>query len=68
MEDEGQDKEDEEEKEGLLDLEDKYIVTEEDFTNKFVFLERVEKGDKFTVKEVKDHAILEVLSKNIKLD
>ena len=41
---------------------------EEDFTNKFVFLERVEKGDKFTVKVVKDHAILEVLSKNIKLD
>ena len=42
--------------------------TEEDFTNKFVFFEKVEKGDKFIVKEVKDKAILEVLAKNIRID
>lgn len=41
---------------------------EEDFTNNFTFLERVEKEGKFFVKEVKDKAVLEVLAKNIKLD
>lgn len=41
---------------------------EEDFTNNFAFLERVEKEGKFFVKEVKDKSVLEVLAKNIKLD
>jgi hypothetical protein len=41
---------------------------EEDFTNNFLFLERVEEDGKFMVKVVTDPKILEVLSKNIKLD
>lgn len=40
----------------------------EDFTNNFAFLERVEKDGKFFVKEVTDKAVLDVLTKNIKLD
>lgn len=40
----------------------------EDFTNKFIFLERVEVDGKFAVVEVVDKEILTVLSKNIKLD
>ena len=40
---------------------------EEDFTNNFVFLEKVgEEGLK--VKKVKDQAIIEVLAKNIKIN
>lgn len=39
----------------------------EDFTNNFVFLERV--GDvNFTVKKVTDQAIIDVLAKNIKIE
>ncbi len=41
---------------------------EEDFTNKVIFLERVEKDGQSFVKEVKDSKILEVLAKNIKLE
>jgi hypothetical protein len=40
----------------------------EDFTNEFVFFERVEKDGKFNVKKVTDPEILQVLGKNIKLD
>ena len=42
--------------------------TEEDFTNNFVFLEKVESDGKLVVKEVKDQSVLEVLCKNVKLD
>ena len=42
--------------------------TEEDFTNNFIFLEKLERDGKFIVKEVKDQEILEVLAKNIKID
>ncbi len=41
---------------------------EEEFTNNFIFLEQVMSNGKFLVKEVTDPDILEVLSKNIKLD
>ena len=40
---------------------------EEDFTNNFKFLEKVE-GDELLVKVVKDKATIEVLAKNIKID
>ena len=40
----------------------------EDFTNEFVFFERVEKDGKFNVKKVTDSAILKVLAANIKMD
>ncbi len=40
---------------------------EEDFTNNFVFLERVGDGD-LMVKKVTDQSIIEVLSKNIKIE
>ena len=42
--------------------------TEEDFTNNFMFLEKIEKDGKLVVKEVKNQEILDVLCKNIKLD
>ena len=43
--------------------------TEEDFTNEFIFLEKVEKPDgSFVVKVVTDKAIIDVLSKNIKIE
>lgn len=41
---------------------------EEEFTNNFAFFQRVEVDGKFSVKVVKDKAILETLAKNIKLD
>ena len=41
---------------------------DEEFTNNFIFLEQVMSNGKFLVKEVTDPDILEVLSKNIKLD
>ncbi|MDD6272534.1 MAG: hypothetical protein PUA90_03325 [bacterium] len=41
---------------------------ENDFTNQFVFLERIEVDGKFAVVEVKDKQILSVLAQNIKLD
>ncbi len=40
---------------------------EEDFTNEFVFLERVGDGD-LMIKKVTDPAIIEVLAKNIKIE
>ncbi len=44
----------------------------EDFTNNFIFLEKVvgenDGNAGFAVKEVKDPVILDVLAKNIKLD
>ncbi len=40
----------------------------EDFTNEFIFLEKVDGGANFSVKEVSDSQVLEVLAKNIKLD
>lgn len=40
----------------------------EDFTNQFIFLQRVEVDGKFAVVEVKDKEILAILAKNIKLD
>ena len=40
---------------------------EEDFTNNFIFLERVGDGD-LMVKKVTDQSIIEVLSKNIKIE
>ena len=40
----------------------------EDFTNEFVFFERVEKDGKFNVVRVTDKEILRVLAANIKLD
>lgn len=40
----------------------------EDFTNEFIFLERIERDGKFNVKEVTDKATLKVLAENIKLD
>ncbi len=41
---------------------------EENFTNNFLFFERIDEDGKFLVKVVKDPAILEVLSKNIKIN
>lgn len=41
---------------------------EEDFTNNFIFLEKVDKDDKFIVRPVSDPKVIEVLAKNIKLD
>lgn len=40
----------------------------EDFTNKFIFLQRVDVDDKFSVVEVTDKAIITVLAQNIKLN
>lgn len=40
---------------------------EEDFTNEFIFLERVGEGE-LMVKKVTDPAILQILAKNIKFD
>ena len=40
---------------------------EEDFTNNFVFLERVGDGD-LMVKKVTDQAVIDVLAKNIKIE
>lgn len=40
---------------------------EEDFTNNFVFLERVGDGD-LMIKKVTDQSIIEVLAKNIKIE
>lgn len=40
---------------------------EEDFTNEFVFLERVGEED-LMVRKVTDPAIIEILAKNIKID
>ncbi len=44
-------------------------VTEEEdnFTNDFVFLQKVE-GDEFKVKKVTDKNIIEILAKNIKIE
>ena len=46
------------------------VVTEdeENFTNEFTFLERVDENGKFLVKKVNDPEILNVLAQNIKLD
>jgi len=41
---------------------------EEDFTNNFVFFERVGEGDTFKVKKVTDKAIIDILAKNIKIE
>lgn len=41
---------------------------EEDFTNNFIFLEKIEEDGKSFVKEVVDNEILEVLANNIKFD
>ncbi|MBQ6284990.1 MAG: hypothetical protein IJK67_01580 [Bacilli bacterium] len=41
---------------------------EENFTNNFLFFERIDKDGKFTVKEVTDENILTVLAKNIKIE
>ena len=41
---------------------------EEDFTNNFAFLEKVDNDGKMGVKVVKDQEVIEVLAKNIKLD
>jgi hypothetical protein len=41
---------------------------EEDFTNNFLFFERIDEDDKFLVKEVKDPKILEVLARNIRIN
>ena len=40
---------------------------EEDFTNDFIFLERVGDGD-LMVRKVKDRAVIDVLAKNIKIE
>ena len=40
---------------------------EEDFTNEFAFLQRVE-GEQLMIKKVTDPTIIEVLAKNIRLD
>ncbi len=40
---------------------------EEDFTNNFVFLERVGDGD-LMIKKVTDQAVIDVLAKNIKIE
>ena len=40
---------------------------EEDFTNEFAFLERVE-GDGLLIKKVTDPEIIEILAKNIKIE
>ena len=40
----------------------------EDFTNEFVFFEKVDTDGQFNVKKVQDDAILKVLASNIKLD
>lgn len=40
---------------------------EEDFTNNFLFLQRVGEGD-MMVKKVTDKAVIEVLAKNIKVE
>ena len=39
----------------------------EDFTNNFVFLEKLE-GDELEVQEVTDPEIIEILAKNIKIE
>lgn len=41
---------------------------EENFTNNFLFFERIDKDGKFLVKEVKDPNIIEILAKNIKIN
>ena len=41
---------------------------ESNFTNEFVFLEKVDENDKFYLKEVTDTDILNILAQNIKLD
>ena len=41
---------------------------EENFTNEFVFLEKVDENDKFYLKKVTDTEILNILAQNIKLD
>ncbi len=41
---------------------------EESFTNNFLFLERIDDGGKFIVREVTDENILSVLAKNIKIE
>ncbi len=40
----------------------------EDFTNNFLFFERIDEDGKFLVKQVKDPKILEVLARNIKIN
>jgi hypothetical protein len=40
----------------------------EDFTNEFVFFEKVDTDGNFNVKKVQDEAVLKVLASNIKLD
>jgi hypothetical protein len=40
----------------------------EDFTNEFIFFERVERDGKFNVKRVTDTEVLTVLAKNIKFE
>ena len=40
----------------------------EDFTNEFVFFEKVDTDGNFNVKKVKDEAVLKVLASNIKID
>jgi hypothetical protein len=41
---------------------------EENFTNNFLFFERVDENGNFVVKEVTDENILTVLAKNIKIE
>ncbi len=40
----------------------------QDFTNEFLFFERVERDGKFNVKRVTDTEVLNVLGKNIKFE
>ena len=46
------------------------VVTddENDFTNEFAFLEKVDEDGEFYVQEVTDKEILNILAQNIKLD
>jgi ketosteroid isomerase-like protein len=41
---------------------------EEDFTNNFAFLERIDDGDDLKIKKVTDKAIIDILAKNIKIE
>lgn len=44
------------------------ITKDEDFTKEYLFLERVEKGEKFSVKEVTDPEVLQKLALDVKAD
>lgn len=41
---------------------------ENEFTNEFAFLEKVDEDGKFILKPVTDNTVLTILAKNIKLD